>query len=262
MSLPLIPSGSLDKYDRFSRKRLIDCGWTPVHIRGRNQDIDTGSVEDLISSATEYPWPSVATTTVVVSDSADDTSEGTGARTIKITILNSSYELVSVTVTMNGTSNVDIGTAALRVLSAEVVSVGSNGVNVGNISVKQDMDVLSEIQAGAGQSTFGVYTVPYSFEKAWLLGWFATINKSTSIDFSLLGNDIISADVSIMIRKFNGQSWLNIETIGIDIRSNWSYVYPVAVMLEPRTDIKLIASVSENNTDVSVGIDLLLEPRQ
>jgi len=77
----------------------------------------------------------------IVSDSTDDHSTGTGARTVKITGLQHqlsggvhTYTEHTQTITLNGTTNVALANY-YRVLKLEVLTAGSDGVNQGNIKV-------------------------------------------------------------------------------------------------------------------------------
>lgn len=67
-------------------KRAIGFGQVPGYRRitalGNNPDVDTGIHEDIWTGGGLYPWMTAATSLEIVSDSANDTAAGTGARTV------------------------------------------------------------------------------------------------------------------------------------------------------------------------------------
>jgi hypothetical protein len=85
----------------------------------------------------------------ISSSSADDTSAGTGARTVTIVGLDGSYNQVSESITLNGQTAVNTTNSYLYVNGFYVASTGSGGANAGNIN------------AGTGVVTAGVPAVLY-----------------------------------------------------------------------------------------------------
>jgi len=100
----------------------LHCHVPRIHKFGRNTDSDTG--DDIWDGSAAYPFPAAAATTTVASGDANDTSDGTGARTIDVMGLDANYASVTESVTMNGTSNVTLSTSFLRVFRAYVTTVG------------------------------------------------------------------------------------------------------------------------------------------
>jgi len=92
----------------------------------------------------------------------DGSPAGTGARTIKITGLDSNYQVLSETITMNGTSDVTSSSSFLRVNFVEVVTAGSGGVPAGNISILNNAKsvTLGYLPAGINYALQAIYTVP------------------------------------------------------------------------------------------------------
>lgn len=73
----------------------------------------------------------------VLSSSANDTAAGTGARTIEVKGLDSSWNEFTETVTMNGVTPVAlVNSSAFRINSAKVLTAGSGLTNAGNIDVR------------------------------------------------------------------------------------------------------------------------------
>ena len=119
-----------------------------VIIFGYNPDVDT-SEESVWPDGGTVPHPTTASVLKVSSSSADDTALGTGARTVVIVGLDGSYNQVSETVTLDGQTEVNTTNSYLYVNQFYVASVGSGGVNAGNIN------------AGTGTVTAGVPAVLY-----------------------------------------------------------------------------------------------------
>jgi hypothetical protein len=70
------------------------------------------------------------------STSANDTSAGTGARTVTLNYLNTSFVVLAETITLNGTTGVNtVATDVAFIENVVVASVGSTGGNVGTVQI-------------------------------------------------------------------------------------------------------------------------------
>ena len=123
-------------------------GHSNVLVFGYNPDVDT-SEESVWPDGGTVPHPTVASVLKISSSSADDTSAGTGARTVRIEGLDGDYNVVSETVTLNGQTAVNTTNSYLYVNSFYVLTTGSGEANAGNIN------------AGTGTVTAGVPAVLY-----------------------------------------------------------------------------------------------------
>lgn len=123
-------------------------GHSSVIVFGYNPDVDT-TLETVWPDGGTVPHPTVASVLKISSSNANDTSAGTGARTVFIEGLDGSYNVVSETVTLNGQTAVNTTNSYLYVNSFYVVTAGSGGENEGNIN------------AGTGTVTSGVPAVLY-----------------------------------------------------------------------------------------------------
>jgi hypothetical protein len=107
----------------------------------------------------------------VTSTSTNDTSAGSGARTLFVEGLDSSRAVISETLTMNGTSIVVTSNSYLRVNKITVASAGTSGYNEGTITIQTSAsptDVLKRI--GVDEEGIGLnvsfsthWTVPASW---------------------------------------------------------------------------------------------------
>jgi hypothetical protein len=129
-----------------SRKQIQ--GHSDVIVFGYNPDLDT-SEESIWPNGGTVPHPTVASVLKISSTSANDTSAGTGARTVFISGVNGSFDTVSETVILNGQTAVNTVNLYLYVNEFYTVTVGSGGANAGDIN------------AGTGTVTAGVPAVLY-----------------------------------------------------------------------------------------------------
>lgn len=145
------------------------AGYTIDTKFGRNSDIDTGSVpEDIWEGGGLYtgqPDGFTPELVTVVSDDANDTSAGTGARTVRIYGLktSSSTEYESEDITLNGTTLVDSVNSWWRVVRCYVLTAGSGAENAGIISIASKVttaNIFARVPAGTNQSQILALTVP------------------------------------------------------------------------------------------------------
>ena len=115
-------------------------------------------------------FPAAAAIMAFASDDANDTSAGTGLRTMRITYLDSTYTEQTETITLNGTTKVASVNTMLRINLMEGLTAGSSGQNAGNIYVGLNTDtftagapdtaVFHTMEVTRNLSACGVYTVP------------------------------------------------------------------------------------------------------
>jgi hypothetical protein len=144
----------------------LEFGWSHLLISGHIEDVDIVTVPETISDITPegvYAFPTSATTASVVSTSANDTAAGTGARTIRIDGLDSSFKKISETVILNGVTPVVTTSLFYRVNTVTVLTVGSTEAGVGEIDITVNSLVVATINATSNKSHSGVYTVPDGF---------------------------------------------------------------------------------------------------
>lgn len=150
MTTPFVSQTQYGKNEAFglqvSRGQIQ--GHSSVLVFGYNPDVDT-SEETVWPDGGTVPHPTVASVLKISSSDANDTSAGTGARTVVIEGLDGNYNIVSETVTLNGQTAVNTTNSYLYVNGFYVTSVGSGGANAGNIN------------AGTGVVTAGVPAVLY-----------------------------------------------------------------------------------------------------
>lgn len=166
----------------------VGFGIVPSYRRvtalGLNPDIDAASIAapaDIWTGGGVYPWMTGATSLEAVSDNVADASAGTGARTIRVNGLNTAFEEIAETVTMNGTTPVALVNQYYRINSVLTMLVGSGGVNAGAITIRNVGAGVARaiVPAGYGITKQSQFTVPagYTLQVTSLL---FSINQPTS----------------------------------------------------------------------------------
>ena len=142
-------------------------------VFGYNPDLDTAE-ESVWPDGGTVPHPSAASALAIVSTSTDDDGSpaGTGARTVFIEGLDDSYNVVSETVTLNGTTNVSTTNSYLYVNKFYVATVGSGGANAGDITAKVSTTLYDIILTGYNSRTTAHYCVPAGYTAYMTVGNF------------------------------------------------------------------------------------------
>ncbi len=137
-----------------------------IAIFGHNPNIGAGASADVWEGGGIYPFPASASLMQLSSSSANDTSAGTGARTMFLTGLDSSYNAISETITMNGVTPVVTANSYLRINTLDLLTVGTAGnSNLGDITIQVNGGgtILGIVRAGFGQLGNCIYSVPAGF---------------------------------------------------------------------------------------------------
>lgn len=229
-------------------------GYSIVNKFGRNPDIDTGTVpEDVWEGGGLYTgFAAAAETLQVFSSSANDTAAGSGARTFRITGLDSSYNVIQEIVTLNGVTPVTTSQTFLRAHTAQVLTSGSSNAafNAGTITVRQSTtttNVMLVMDIGTNQTNCSAYTVP--------AGYTAYMQQ---VHGSVRGSTSATCDGAIYVRAFGASPRLR-RPFDISTNAPLSDSIYGGIPFSEKTDIVLrISATSANNADVAAGYDLIL----
>jgi hypothetical protein len=129
-------------------------------VYGRNTT--PAANQDVWEGNSAYTFLVSASKLEILSSSASDTAAGTGARSFTISGLDTNYNPLSETVTLNGvTPVVTVGTY-LRVNSLMIATSGSGQTNAGNVTLRvQGAGATQAIAAaGFGYAKSSIFTVP------------------------------------------------------------------------------------------------------
>ena len=221
-------------------------------------DIDAGGANEevWIAEGAYTGFVASAAATTVISSSANDTSDGTGARTIKVLGL---IDVAGVwtekeeTVTLNGTTAVALTNQFIRVYRAYVATAGTGLVNAGNVDVKHDTVILARVGTGYGQTLQACYTIPNillngeTISQASFERWYATIGAVQDA-FAVVAVQTKSA----------GGAWRTRRLCGIG-EGGWmeESLKEAPEILPSKTDIRIrVISCGTNNSSIAAGFDM------
>jgi hypothetical protein len=108
-------------------------GWTRQIFKGFCPAATAGSY---VWTGGAFAWRTTPTAVEVLSSSVNDAAAGTGARTILVSGVGTSYAATSETVTLNGTSVVALVNQYIHINNVKVVTAGSGKTNAGAITVR------------------------------------------------------------------------------------------------------------------------------
>lgn len=232
-------------------------GATVVHKFGRNPAIG-GAPETVWMGGGLYTYLTVAAPVYVYGANAADGAAGTGARTVTVIGLDSNYNEISETLTVDGTVSQN---SFLRVYRAFVASAGSVGTNVGDVTVSTGASGTGTILAqigligtgttfGMGQTQLALYTIPAG-KTGYLTNW----NVGAGVY-----NDSVTA--SLYTREIgNGLVFRNRDTM--DVPGGFHQrIYQVPFALPEKTDIE-VRAIASTGSKVSSSFDIILfdDPR-
>lgn len=223
-----------------------------LSIFGYNTDIDT-TEETIWPDGGLMPHPVAALQMKVSSSSANDTSDGTGARTVLVEGLDSSYNEISETVTLNGQTAVTTTASFIRVNSMTVTTTGSGlgnagviYIGTGDVTTGVPATIYNLMAATNNVTTTAHYTVPAGYS-AYLLSGGITCGQSS-------GSNPITAKLTTTgtnrIRYTAAITTLNNGT-GI-----YDFVAPLAI--PEKTDVEASAIGTAANNSVSSFFNMIL----
>ena len=156
-------------------------GYSSFSVFGYNPDLDQ-TEESVWPDGGVVPHPTSESQLTIVSTDANDDGDpaGTGARTVYIEGLDENYEIVSETITMNGTTGVTTTNSYLYVNQFYVVTVGSGEANAGTITAKVGATLYDIIAVGYNNRTTAHYCVPAGYTAYLLEGIFTAGQNSGS----------------------------------------------------------------------------------
>lgn len=229
-------------------------GYSIVNKFGLNPDIDMAGNEDIWGGDgfyTGFPNSSVTPEILrIVSTSTADTLAGTGARIIRVTGLDANYNIQSENINLNGTGVANSVNTYRRVHTAQIISVGSGGVNAGAITVSYNTTtttVFLIMSIGRNQTNCSAYTVP--------AGYTAYMRK---IQSACGTSSNVALDGNIWTRSFDGVFRSRRPFYISDTSSLNDTIYGGLAFTEKSDIIIRINTCSGTNVPVNAGYDLVL----
>jgi len=215
---------------------------------GFNPSVGTTEEQIWAESGTVYVLPTTAQTMTVSSANANDTANGTGARTLYVEGLNGNYDNVNETVSLNGQTAVTLSNTYLRILRAYVVSAGSGGTNAGiiyvgygTVTTGKPATVQAHLAAGMAQALLGLYTIPKGRN-----GYLLSLNCRSDGKGEML----------VYQRPFGGvfrilQRLQIIDTVDI--------YFTIPLKFTEKTDIQVRGLAATGKNKMGVSFDMVLE---
>ena len=220
---------------------------------GINADIDIATVpEDIQDAGGVFVPPTTYRVHAIVSADANDTSAGTGARTVKIFGVVSTG-LAEETIIMNGTTPVNTVNSYTDIYRMVIYTAGSGLTNAGIITATAAVDatVTITIQVnGYNASRRAIRLIPPGY-KGYVTDWKAGMTQTVATN---------SALVDILTRTSTGV-WVKrgIHSLYNSGSSNETDFYKVPLLIAAGEFVKLQCSyVSANNTTIQGDINLIL----
>lgn len=254
MSTPYISQTQYGKNEVFGLQvaRGQIQGHTAVIVFGYNPDIDTAE-ESVWPDGGAVPHPTVASVLKISSSSANDTSAGTGARTVYIEGLNGDYAVVSETVTLNGQTAVNTVNSYLYVNSFYVTTVGSGGENAGNINAGTGVvtagvpAVLYDLIAtGYNNRTTGHYCVPAGYTAYMIQGLFSAGQASGT------------TAVTGFLKQHGPDGILRVGAVSTVNNSTADYFFETPYMIPEKNCVGATAIGAASNNAVSSYFNIIL----
>lgn len=227
-------------------------GHRSVVVFGYNPDVDTARVTVWPYTGI-IPLPAVALQMKVSSSSANDTANGTGARTVFVAGLDANHNEISEIVTLNGQTAVLTTQFFLHINNAYVATAGS-GLSAagdiyfgdGTVTAGVPATVYDLLKFDYNQRITGSYTVPAGYTGYVSQGLFSAGQPGGSAQVSgrllTIGTDGIRRAAAITTVN-NGAA-------------DYVFEYPLAI--PEKTTLEATAQSSSNNNEASAMFILVL----
>lgn len=229
-------------------------GYSSVNKFGHNTAATSG--DDVWGGGGVYAfYPTTAQTVQAVSTSVNDTSAGTGGRTMEVYGLDENWEEQNETVILNGTTPVVLSNTYIRLFRTIILTAGTLETNDGDITVAvSGGDVGIFIADGDGQTQHAVYTVPAGKTAYFIKGYVGLTADDKNGEI---------AEFQWKSRPNNGTTgaWAVKGEVGCNSLGSgtWQYEYGVPNGGIPeKTDIILSVITVSTTLGVVGGFDLVL----
>ena len=208
-------------------------GHSTVNIYGFQSAVTTTQIP-LWENATAYTFPSSAVVMTLASSSASDTA-------VKITVngLDASYNVISESVTLNGTTGVNTVNSYLRINSL----ITNSGNAVGTVTAKNGGTTYAQITIGFGRSLMSIYTVPNGYDF-----YLARVDANSSFNGNNT-NYLFYQNTSV------NASGVIITTTKAPFTTNYSVRRVMPRKYSAKTDLQFLFNTNAGTAAVNVGIE-------
>jgi len=220
---------------------------------GFNADVDD-SLETVWAQGGLYSYLTSASVLKVSSSSTADTSAGTGARTVELSGLDTNYDEISETVTLNGQTAVNTTNEFLRINRMVVRSAGSGGQNAGviyagtgTVTTGVPANKYATIAIGDNQTVMALWTVPRGYT-AYLLQTDITVATTQNNKYCTVH----------LVSRPDGEVF-QIKDKFVKAESSVHQAYTIPLKFEEKTDIEVRAIGDSAGADIAIsaGLDII-----
>jgi len=220
---------------------------------GFNPDVDD-SLETVWAQGGLYSYLASASVLKVSSSSTADTSAGTGARTVELFGLDTNYDEINETVTLNGQTAVNTTKEYLRINRMVVRSAGSGGQNAGviyagtgTVTTGVPANKYATIAIGDNQTVMALWTVPRGYT-AYLLQTDITVATTQNNKYCTVH----------LVARPDGEVF-QIKDKFVKAESSVHQTYTIPLKFEEKTDIEVRAIGDSAGADIAIsaGLDII-----
>lgn len=222
---------------------LVAIGSVPgyrVFNKFAQSSVVSTSFVDIWPNASVLSYLSSAERMNLASTDINDDEGSTGAETVTVYGLDSNYDEIEETVTLDGTNNVLTTNSYLRVYRMVVRSAGSTGSNEGTITATAETaaTVQAYIGVGINQTLQSQYTVPN--------GYYLVLN-----DFEITVQKSDQAEIYGMIRPFGEVFQVKRVYNVFQETARFDFIPPILV--PPKADITVRAQKISGASTVNIS---------
>ena len=200
------------------------------------RDVIAGSWQTIWDKAADYAYYAAATVTAVADNAGGANDDG---GTVEVQGLDENYAPVTETLTIGGAASV---AQFSRVFRARMVTANTGTTNEDEIRIKNGVNDVAVIIAGAGQTLMSLYTIP-----AGKTGYLMKLQGSVDAN-----NDAL---FRLYARPFGGA--FNVKGQFGVFAAGFNYDYPVPLRFEEKTDLE-VKGLSQNGIGGGAIFDIIL----
>ena len=229
----------------------------PLFKFGNNTTVGD-SLETIWADGGLYSYLTAATVLKVSSSSTDDTSAGTGARTVQLYGLDADYNEINELVTLNGQTAVNTTQSFLRINRMIVRSAGSGGANAGviyagtgTVTTGVPANVYASVNGvtGSNQSLMALWTVPAGYT-AYLLQYDISIGTTS--------NTPAVCKLVLAVRPY-GEVFQSKDVKSLTTGMHVEETFALPLKIEEKSDIEVRALSSSGSVsfDISAAFEII-----
>jgi hypothetical protein len=227
-----------------------------IYKFGNNPEV-ADSVETVWAQGGLYSYLSAATVLKVSSSSTDDTSAGTGARTVQLFGLDGDYNEISEVVTLNGQTAVNTTQSYLRINRMIVRSAGSGGANAGiiyagtgTVTTGVPANIYATVNGdGTNQTLMAIWTVPAGYTG--YLMQYDVSNGTTSNTPAVCKLLLVARPYGEVFQSKDVKSL----TTGMHIEN--SLVVPIQFSEKTDIEVRAVSSSASVTFDISASLEII-----